>query len=130
MLRLSLRETSKPDPAGFRVVEALLEVDPPDYRGPCPVTIKFSGQISVSGGSGKVSYKFLPSDGASSPLKTVSFDAPGTKSFSTTWSLGGPGLPTYSGWQTIQIIDPIEMKSNQVRDYYLAIEEPEPRVQN
>src|SRR5262245_60160477 len=51
-------DSSKPSPSGFRVVEAILRADPFEHNGPCPVTITFSGRISVVGGIGTVSYKF------------------------------------------------------------------------
>jgi hypothetical protein len=97
-------------PAGFRVAEVILRADPFDYKGPSPAKIKFSGRISVIGGNGIVSYKFLRSDGASAPIETLKFDAPGSKDVSTTWTLGGPGS-TYSGWQSIKIFEPQEMES-------------------
>jgi len=82
----------------------MLRADPFDYTGPCPQEIVFSGRISVAGGSGVVSYKFLRSDGASAPVETLTFDGPGTKDIKTTWLLG----KTYSGWQQNQILDPVE----------------------
>lgn len=97
-------------PPSFRVVEAFLRADPFDYVGPSPVTIKFTGRISVVGGGGTVSYKFLRSDGASAPIETLHFDGPESRDVSTTWRLGGPGF-TYSGWQSIKILEPQEMES-------------------
>ena len=95
----------------FRVLEVYLRADPFDYVGPCPVTIRFTGRISVVGGSGTVSYKFLRSDGASAPIQTLEFDKSGSKTVSTTWRLGGQGT-TYSGWQSIKIFEPQEKNSN------------------
>jgi hypothetical protein len=106
-------KSSSPEPNGFRVVEVVLRADPFDYAGPCPARITFSGRISVVGGSGRVSYKFLRNDGASAPVESLSFDSPGSKDINDTWTLGGPGLPTYSGWQAVQIFEPQEMKSNE-----------------
>jgi hypothetical protein len=103
--------TNPPAPSGFRVVEAILRADPFDYTGTCPVVITFSGRISAVGG-GRVSYKFLRNDGASAPVETLTFDAPGSKDVSTTWTLGGPG-DAYAGWQAIQILEPQELTSAQ-----------------
>jgi len=100
-------------PAGFRVVETSVQADPLNYAGPCPVTITFRGRISVAGGSGRVSYKWLRSDGASAPVETVTFDRPGSQDISTTWMLGGSDLPIYTGWQSIEILDPEERTSAQ-----------------
>lgn len=105
-------ETSSAPPA-FRVVEVILRADPGEYVGPCPVTITFSGRISVAGGGGTVSYKFLRSDGASAPIQTLVFDEPGSKDVTDTWTLGGDSLPSFSGWQAIQIFDPEELTSNE-----------------
>jgi hypothetical protein len=100
-----------PAPSGFRLVEAMLRADPFDYTGPCPATITFSGRISAVGGSAQVSYKFLRNDGASAPIQTLTFDSPGSKDVSETWTLGGPSLPIYSGWVALQILEPQELTS-------------------
>lgn len=92
----------------FRVVEVMLRADPFDFSGACPHQIVFSGRVSVAGGNGVVSYKFLRNDGASAPVETITFDGPGTRDIKTNWYLGA----TYTGWQQIQILDPVEMKSN------------------
>lgn len=97
--------------SGFRVVEVFLRADPFDYSGPCPVKITFSGRISVVGGAGRVSYRFARSDGASAPVQTLTFDAPGSKDVSTIWTLGGAVLPNFSGWQAIEILEPQERRS-------------------
>jgi len=95
----------------FRVVETLIRADPSDYEGPCPFTITFSGRISVAGGDGQVSYKFIRSDGASAPVRTLQYASPGSQNVSTTWQLGR----SYSGWQAIQIFDPEEMESERAQ---------------
>jgi hypothetical protein len=104
------QEEPRPQPPTnrFRIVEVMLRADPFDFTGPCPKKIVFSGQISVAGSGGVVSYKFLRNDGASAPVETITFDGPGTKYIQTTWQLGA----TYSGWQQIQILDPVEQTSN------------------
>jgi hypothetical protein len=98
-------------PRGFRIAEVFLRADPFDYVGACPVTITFSGRISAAGGAGTVTYKWLRNDGASAPVETISFSGPGSKDISTSWYLGGPGLPNYDGWQALQILDPQERTS-------------------
>jgi hypothetical protein len=101
-------------PQGFRVIETLLRADPFNYTGNCPVTIRFSGRISAIGGSGRVSYKFLRSDGASAPVESVSFEGPSSKDVVTTWSIGRPGF-AYSGWESIHILEPQDTQSQQAR---------------
>jgi len=91
--------------AGFRVIESFLRADPFDFSGSCPVMITFSGRISVAGGGGTVSYKWIRNDGASAPVETLMFAGPGSKEISTTWYIGASGM-TYSGWQAIEIFDP------------------------
>jgi hypothetical protein len=93
--------------SGFRIVELALRADPFDYTGPCPITIEFSGRVSVAGGGGTVSYKFLRSDGASAPVQTLEFDSAGSKPVVTRWSLGG----SFSGWRAIKTFDPEEKES-------------------
>jgi hypothetical protein len=97
--------------SGFRVIEVVLNAAPDDYVGPCPIKIKFSARISVVGGGGIVSYKFLRSDEASGPIKTVRFARPGSKDVSTTWLIGSP-TSRFQGWQSIKIFDPNEMESD------------------
>lgn len=96
---------------GFRIAEVMLRADPFNYSGPCPVTINFSGRISVVGGGGQVSYKFLRSDGASAPVQTLEFTSSGSREVSTTWRLGGQGQ-SFNGWQSIKTFDPGEKQSN------------------
>lgn len=97
-------------PAGFRIVEVILRADPYNYTGPCPVKITFSGRISVAGGSGTVSYKFIRSDRASAPIQTLQFNLSGSKDVSTTWYIGGSNMQ-YSGWEAIKTFDPQEVES-------------------
>jgi hypothetical protein len=92
----------------FRIVEAHLRADPFDYVGSCPVMITFSGRISVAGGAGTVSYKWIRNDGASAPVETLSFAAPSSQDVNTTWYLGDSGM-NYSGWMALQILDPEEV---------------------
>ncbi len=102
-------------PAGFRVIEMFVRADPFDYSGACPVMITFTGRISVAGGSGTVSYKWIRNDGASAPVETLIFDGPGSKDISTTWYIGASGM-SYSGWQALEIFDP-EAKTSEHADF-------------
>jgi hypothetical protein len=104
-------------PSGLRVIEVRLRADPSDYTGRCPVRIRFSGRISVVGGSGTVSYRFLRSDGASAPVQTLRFDGAGSKDIAGTWELGAatPRFQPFSGWQSIKILEPTETESNRAQ---------------
>ena len=98
-----------PPPEKFRVVEAILRADPFNYNGPCPVKIKFAGRISTAGGRGNVAYKFVRSDmSAGSPIQNLHYEQPGSQEVQTTWELAGH----VSGWEQIQIVDPVEMQSD------------------
>jgi len=92
-------------------ITATLTASPKSYSGPCPAVIHFNGKITVTQ-PGRVQYKFIRSDGASAPVKTLSFNSAGSKTVGTTWTLGGPGLPSYAGWQAIQVVHPYPVKSN------------------
>ena len=100
-----------PTPAVFRIVEMFARADPFDYSGPCPVMITFSGRVSVAGGGGTVSYKWIRNDGASAPVETLIFDGPGSQDVSTTWYIGGAGMD-YSGWQALEVFDPQSVTSD------------------
>ena len=106
----------KPDPGkkapeSFAVIDAGLKADQFENVGQCPVTVKFTGYITTNG-PGTVKYTFTRNDGATAPVFTLDFDAAGTKTVSTTWTLGGPGLMEYSGWQRIKILSPNEFESS------------------
>jgi len=90
---------------------AALAANPTSYSGRCPTTINFRGSITARK-AGRVQYKFIRSDNAFAPIQTVEFTAPGTRGVSSTWQLGGPSLPSYSGWKAIQIVYPTNLTSN------------------
>lgn len=96
-------------------ISAKLTADPESYSGPCPTTIRFKGEITVTNITRpplKLQYRFIRSDGASAPVKTLTFGKDGMRPVSTTWRLGGPGLPTYEGWQAIKVVYPQDVESN------------------
>jgi hypothetical protein len=41
----------------------------------------------------------------------VSFEGPGTKPVEATWTLGGPALRTYRGWEAIKVLSPNVVES-------------------
>lgn len=96
-------------------ISAELKAIPETYSGRCPVTIRFHGKITASHivrPPLKVQYKFIRSDGAFAPVHTINFERDGSKAVNTTWTLGGPGLPTYEGWQAIKVVYPQDVESN------------------
>src|SRR5262245_61370462 len=52
------------------VTAVSLASDPPAWRGDCPATIRFTGEISVKG-QGEIKYLFVRSDGATGPVNTL-----------------------------------------------------------
>ena len=96
-------------------ISAELRATPETYSGPCPATIKFQGKITVTNITRpplKVQYKFIRSDGAFAPVHTLTFERDGSKPVSDTWTLGGPGLPAYEGWEAIKVVYPRDVESN------------------
>lgn len=108
----------------FAVTGAALSADPASYNGPCPGVIKFNGKIAANG-QGEVKYQFIRSDGAVGPIQTLVFTGPGSKPVSTTWTLGGPALPEYAGWEAIKILSPNPMESNHA-DFKLLCSDLQP----
>jgi hypothetical protein len=90
---------------------ARLSASPASYKGSCPAKISFKGVVSAKK-VGSVQYKFIRSDGAMAPIQTIKFSKPGDEIVETTWTLGGASLPTYAGWQAIEIVYPTSLTSN------------------
>jgi len=88
-----------------------LSAKPASYTGNCPALITFGGYIAVNQPM-TVQYKFIRSDNAEAPVQTLHFSSKSRQEVTTTWQLGGPGLPTYRGWEAIQVISPVSVKSN------------------
>jgi hypothetical protein len=82
-----------------------LAARPDAFNGKCPAVIQFLGTIELRA-AGQIQFKFVRSDGAQSPVQTMKFLTANRKAVSYTWSLGGPALPTYTGWVAIEIVAP------------------------
>jgi len=111
------------------VITARLRAVPENFSGRCPAKIRFDGVIMVRNNTRpplRVQYRFLRSDGALSPISTIVFDGNGSKNVSTTWTLGGPSLSSYSGWQSIKILYPQEAESNRA-NFSVACQAEPPR---
>ncbi len=80
-------------------IDILLE-NPTVSRG-CPAKVHFAGQIHPYA-PGPVVYKFVRSDGASSPEHTIEFSRPEAKPIWFDWELG----TSYSGWVQLVILSP------------------------
>ena len=120
-----LAPAATPTSPSFRVIDATLSAEPAEYTGRCPATVNFRGQISAVGGSGVVSYRFRRSDGETSPIATLAFDAPGTLEVTSSWTLGASG-EEIDGWQVLEIYDPAELRSDRVVFSVACAEERSP----
>jgi len=86
-------------------IGATLNAIPRVYNGTCPGLITFRGEIIVVGAVPaplQIGYTFLRSDNATGPVKYITVTAPGTYPVEDTWTLGGPSLPSFAGWQQLK----------------------------
>jgi hypothetical protein len=104
----SAQPVAKVQQQSLRVVSTILSASPEAYDGQCPITIKFSGSITVKG-KGRVKYSFVRSDGATGPVFTLDFNGETSKSVSTTWTLSAP---TFNEWLAVRIFSPNKLESN------------------
>jgi len=96
-------------PNYFAVTSVQTTVDP--GSGDCPREVKFSAKITVSK-AGTVTYYWIRSDGAQSSQQSIEFDAAGTKTITTTWTLGASGEEV-EGWEQVYIDNPNHQSFNQ-----------------
>ena len=88
-------------------VATTLTAAPKAFKGTCPAVITFSGTITVRGKFDpnqpvQIGYQFLRSDNASGPIDYYTITESGSKTVSETWTLGGPSLPHYVGWEQLK----------------------------
>jgi hypothetical protein len=91
-------------------IMAKLTVSPSSLTAYCPATIKFTGAIKVDNvikAPVAIQYKFVRSDGGSTALITLNCPSAGVYPVNTTWTIGA----TYSGWEAIEVISPVSVKS-------------------
>jgi hypothetical protein len=106
-----LAEQTKP----AALVSALaLRANKEDYRGRCPVALRFSGAVT-SNRAGVVRYRLVDHEGNSSPVRSLKFTAAGAQNivgWSKAFSLPGEERaegdagPDYQGWVQIEIVEP------------------------
>jgi hypothetical protein len=90
-----------------KVTHVTASVSPTSWSGKCPKRFEFTGKITVDK-PGTVKYKWIRSDGANAPVKTLRFRRPGSQTVKTYWQLSAPG----EKWEAIEILAPNPMKSN------------------
>lgn len=89
------------------MVRTTLSAAPKVAMGACPAVITFTGSITVRGQFDpnqpvQIGYTFLRSDNATGPISYYTITGPGTQTVSDTWTLGGPLMPQYSGWEQLK----------------------------
>jgi WD40 repeat protein len=112
----------------FHVGDVAVKAEQPDYKGKCPVSVKFKGAITSEGGAGTVKYKFVRSDGNPTVEEELIFDAPGTKEVSYSLDVSGSGfsrrgdvIPA-TGSVELRIIAP-EAKSSKQATYSVSCDD-------
>jgi len=99
---------------GIKVTNLKVIVRPTKYTGKCPHKFTFYGRITAVG-SGLVKYKWIRSDHALTPVKNLFFRSSGTKTVTTTWTIGAAGKTYKNYWQAIKIISPVYKTSNKAK---------------
>jgi hypothetical protein len=92
-------------------ITATLMASPSSLTAYCPATIKFTGAIKVDNvikAPVAIQYKFIRSDGGSTAPITLNCPSAGVYPVNTTWTIGA----TYSGWEAIEVISPVAVKSD------------------
>jgi len=94
------------------LITARLSASPASYSGRCPTEITFTGTITAPR-PGKVTYRFVRSDGGAEDPAEIVFPRADTLVVGMTWKLGGPGADfrDYRGWLTLEILAPIRLQA-------------------
>lgn len=94
------------------LISARLSASPASYSGRCPAEIRFTGTITAPR-PGKVTYRFLRSDGGAEDPVEIVFAKPETQLVGMTWRLGDSSADfrDYRGWLTLEIVEPIRLQA-------------------
>ena len=90
-----------------KVVKVEAFVKPVHFAGKCPKRFDFVGKITVNR-PGVVKYRWIRSDGAIAPVKTIRFLRRGTRTVTSYWQLSTQG----KHWQAIRVLAPNKLQSN------------------
>lgn len=84
---------------------------PPFISGSCQAgtRVHFTGRINATGPL-VVTYEWLRSDHASSPVRTLRFTRRGPLTITNNWVVRGPA----SGWMAFRILSPTQIESRKV----------------
>jgi hypothetical protein len=106
--------TTSPTPPPSPVILGAGRVDHPDSAYHDCATgyrFNFSQQVSMTQ-PGRVTYRWLRSDGASAPVQYIDFANPGTQTVTTWWQRSGRPGDKLTGWQQIEILTPTSLKGS------------------
>ena len=96
----------------YAILGTVVSADTGDYSGACPKTVTFSGTITAND-AGNVTYKWESSDGSNdSAVLNLSFDGPGSKTVTSTWTLGSSGKTLTDYWEHLHTLSPTDVTSN------------------
>lgn len=73
-------------PVPFTVSKVSITTSAQNYVGPCPVTIRSTARIEVTG-PGRITFRWLRSDGISEPNQSYDYAAAGYKDFTFDWPI-------------------------------------------
>ncbi|MFI1149792.1 hypothetical protein [Streptomyces sp. NPDC020817] len=105
----------EPNTSAAQVTTVTATATPASGTVPCTpsAVINFSAAIT-STSAGQVIYRWTRDDGAVGQSEVITFDAPGTKTVSDTWTRGGAAGTKLTGWEKVQIQKPnVGKESNQ-----------------
>ena len=97
------------DTVSITAVAALVGAD--EITAECPKKVDFEAEITVDGPV-TLTYTWLRSDGVNAPENTLEFDEAGTKTVTTSWTLGASGNSYEGYWQQLKVSAPQEVLSN------------------
>lgn len=113
-----------------------LGTDKRNYRGRCPVALRFSGAVTVSR-AGTVRYRLADHEGNASPVRSLKFVSAGSQNivgWSKAFALpaaasaaagtesGAEKGPDYEGWVQIEVIEPGDAQPSDRADYSIICE--------
>ena len=94
-----------------RIYAEMVKAENP--RAACGEEVMFVGQINVQGTDPRnpveVQYKWIRSDNANTPVKTLTVTKPGRNEVKTSWKI----KKSYKGWQQLEVISPVSALSKQ-----------------
>jgi hypothetical protein len=84
-------------------------VKPASYKGSCPMTFTFTGDI-VTNGPVSVTYRWERSDGAVGGPQILTANGAGDQYVQTSWTIGDKGQ--FSGYDVLHVLQPVDMYSD------------------